>query len=303
MGWQDREYAKEPQHGAYRPTGYGGGALRPRSMVLTLIIVNVVVYLLCVFTSGPRRPIDASFLFDWAVMTPRAVAHGQVWRLFTSAYLHWFTMHIFMNMFALYMFGPLLERRWGSGKFFWVYTIAGVAGNVFYVLLAFANWLPAGKAAGASGCVLGILGAAAVLFPRLEVLVFGIVPVNIRVLAAILAGGYVLNLFQVGDNAGGDACHLAGLAFGVWFALRGDRWWSYRGRARRAAVGELFGGHQRRGSPDGAGFRERLEQRRVDAATVDRILDKVRQTGMASLSEQERRALAEATDRQRGFEQ
>ncbi len=289
MGWQDRDYAKEYEHrvagrpaapySAYRPT---------RSVVKILIAVNIGVYVLCIMTAGPGRPIQHSPLFQFAAMTTNGVLHGHVWRMVTADYLHWSTGHIFMNMLGLYFLGRPLEQIWGARKFFVVYTIAGILGSVFYLALDLAGWLaPGGVAAGASGCVLGLLGAAAVLFPHAEVYIYFLFPVKIRVVAVVLGALYVLNIFQSGSNAGGDACHLAGLAFGVWWAMKGEQWWGgYRRQVRAKPVRT-------------PGFGQRIAQRRADAELVDRILSKVNTHGIASLTARERRALSEATDRQR----
>jgi len=300
MGWQDRDYAKEPQYGPVRVMTRGSGGLRPRSMTSTLIAINVAIYVLCVFTAGPGRTVAFSPLFLWGAMETSLVTGGQAWRLVTSDYLHWNTWHILLNMIALHFLGRPLEQVWGSRKFFVVYTIAGILGSLFYMVLTLTGWFSPGVAAGASGCVLGLLGAAAVLFPHAEVYIYFLFPVKIRVVAVVFAGLYIFNIWQKGDNAGGDACHLAGLAFGVWFALHGDRWWSYRGNR---LLGRFGSGNAHRDRLSRTDFRARIEQRRTDAATVDRILDKVRRDGVGSLTEQERRALTQATERQRGFEQ
>ena len=296
MGWQDRDYAREPQYGTRRPLGYGGPSLRPRSLAITLIWINVAIYVLCVMTAGAGRHVLESPIFRFGAMVSELVTHGEVWRLVTSDYLHWSTMHIFMNMLGLYFLGRPLERVWGPKKFFAFYTISGVLGSLFYYILTVIGWFSmTGIAAGASGCVLGLLGAAAVMFPHAEVWVYFLFPVKIRVVAVIFAGIYVLNIVYRGDNAGGDACHLAGLVFGVWFAFRGDRWWTYK-------VRKMFSGGTRGSSgatPRSGGFGRQMEQRRTDAATVDRILDKIRQQGIGSLSDRERRDLNEATERQR----
>jgi membrane associated rhomboid family serine protease len=297
MGWQDRDYAREPQYGARRPIGYGGGSLRSHSVAVIIIWINVAIYVLCIITAGAGRGMLESRIFRFGVMNSELVMHGQIWRLVTSDYLHWSTWHIFLNMLGLYFLGRPVERVWGGKKFFAVYTIAGIIGSVFYLVLTWVGWLPAnGIAAGASGCVLGLLGAAAVLFPHAEVWIYFLFPVKIRILAIVFAGIYVFNVFQRGPNAGGDACHLAGLAFGVWYAMKGDRWWANKGRRVLSGIAGRTGGASR---PESDGFRQRMEQRRTDAATVDRILGKVRREGIGSLSDQERRALNEATTRQR----
>jgi len=296
VSWQDRDYAKGPQYA--RPVSAGGlfgGSFAPRSVATTLIWVNVAVYVLCSVTAGNGRPIAASPFFQFGVMTVEHVLGGQIWRLVTSDYLHWNFGHIFANMLGLYFLGRPLEQVWGPKKFFAVYSIAGILGSLFYMLLVMVGWLEPGLAAGASGCVLGLLGAAAIMFPHAKVYIYFLFPVKIRVVAAVFAGWYIMNVFRAGNNAGGDACHIAGMAFGVWFALKGDRWWSRRGRSALAQP-PLSVTRPARSKPVGS-FRDRVRRRQEDAVLVDRILAKVRATGIASLTDGERRALAEATQR------
>ncbi len=255
-------------------------------MVTTLIIVNVVVFVLTVlmFPDGP--------LFRSLAMESRRVLQGEVWRLITAQYLHWTGMHIFMNMLGLHFLGRPLERDWGSRRFLTLYTVAGTLGMLALLGVVRLGWLPPAYAAGASGGVLFLLGACAVKYPHAELLVYFLFPIKIRTAALVFAGLYVLNVSRGGPNAGGDVCHLAGLIFGAWWAWRGDSWWDrvawrwtqWRGRPRKV--------HVRRFTPD-------FERRVVDEETIDRILKKVYDGGIHSLSEAEKRALQEATERQR----
>jgi membrane associated rhomboid family serine protease len=81
-------------------------------------------------------------------------------------------------------------------------------------------------AVGASGCIYGLLGIVAVLFPKAELYIYFLPPIRIRSAAIILGAISFLTVIERGGNYGGEACHLAGLAFGVWWALHGDEWWS-----------------------------------------------------------------------------
>ncbi len=300
MGWQDRDYAKETVYRGGGGFGFGGRLLGSRSVSILLIWINAAVYIVCALTAGPRAPISASPLFQYGAMESSLVLNGQVWRLFTSDYLHWSFGHIFMNMLGLYFLGPAIERVWGSRKFFAVYAAAGILGSLFYLILSRLEWVHSGVAAGASGCVLGLLGVAAVLFPKAEVYIYFLFPVKIRVVAVVFAVAYTLNIWQNGVNAGGDACHLAGLGFGVWYALQGDRWWELKGRRLLSAP---FRGRSSSKPGPPLGFRERMRQRKDDARNVDQLLAKVRSEGITSLTESERRILHQATERQRADEE
>lgn len=291
MSWQDRDYARRPTAAGpasyVRTATFGGG----RSIVTILIIINAAVFLLCSATSKGGN-IVTSALFQWTAMHAQSVAHGQIWRLVTSDYLHFTFWHIFVNMLGLHFLGRPLERDWGPRRFFAFYTVAGVLGSLLYMLLTMINWLPAnGIAAGASGCILGLLGACAVRYPHAQVYVYMLFPMKIRTVALIFGAWYVLNVLQRGPNAGGDACHLAGLLFGVWWEFKGHRWWAAWRAGINASNVQPKRVRQR-------GFKAKVEQRRADEATIDAILKKVYEGGIHSLTDAEKRSLEEATARQ-----
>lgn len=300
MTWRDREYARESDFaGPYRPAMPSRPLLGGRSVVTLLIWTNIVIFVLATLTGG-RFGVHGSPIAAFLELTANEVRGGQIWRVITAQYLHWDTFHILFNMLGLHFLGRQFEIDWGSRMFLAVYTTAGLIGNLFLLVLTFLGWFnPDVPAAGASGCVLGLLGAAAVRYPRAEVLIYFLFPMKMRTVALIFAGLYAINLFNRGTNAGGDACHIAGLAFGAWWAWRGEYWFSRRGwsmpsfRSRKP---------YRRPSARAATFQDRVRQRQDDAETVDRILKKVYDSGVHSLSEAEKRALQEATERQKAME-
>jgi len=298
MSWQDRDYARgpDPRQWSSRPTGWGGGAAGGRSIVTTLIVANVAVHVLWGFLLRD----SAIWFFKIGALQTGRVLHGEVWRLFTYQYLHADGNHILFNMIGLYFLGRALERVWAPKKFLVIYTLAGLIAGLFYMLLNLIGWLPPGEMVGASGCILGLLGACAVLFPHAEVYVYFLFPVRIRTAAVVFAAIYFLNVWRKGFNAGGDAAHLAGLAFGAWYAWAGERWWRLKGSA-------LFSGRGRASAPGGRGqpssWQAGVERRKADAELIDRLLAKVYEGGIHCLTPAERKALTEATERQRQAEE
>lgn len=288
MGWQDRDYAKE-DHAQRRPFLGRGRGWRAYDVTTKIIIANAIIFFLPAFI-----PSLGEYIYGIGLMQAHAVyAKFQVWRLFTATYLHAGFAHIFINMLLLYFVGPALEQRWGGRQFFWVYTFAGIAGNVILTIAGAADYIDTKTfGLGASGSVLSTLGAAAVLFPHAEVYVYFLFPVKIRTFVIVYALWYAYNVYNQGTNYGGDICHLAGLAVGVFWAYRGAAWWDRRE--------PLFGSVHR--SARQATFKQRVRDRQQDQATVDRILEKVYNQGVHSLSPSERRTLTEATDRLRQSE-
>jgi len=216
MGIYDRDYMarRQPRARFVPDTPAGGFRL---SATGALLAANLVVFLLAFGTEFGRR------LASLGVMQPEAALHGEVWRVLTATYLHAsFWGHLFFNMLALFFLGPPVERVWGARKFLVVYTVAGVAGNVVMALLSQVGYIsPLVVGLGASGSVLGVLGAAAVLFPNSQVLLFFVLPVSMRSAALLCVAVYAINLLTQGTNYGGDVSHLVGLAVGAMAATAG----------------------------------------------------------------------------------
>ncbi len=87
------------------------------------------------------------------------VNNGEVWRLFTALFLHYNLLHLIFNLFALYVLGPPLERTIGALRFAMCYLIAGIGSTGGVVLLTLAKVVRPAELVGASGCVMGIVGA------------------------------------------------------------------------------------------------------------------------------------------------
>jgi len=206
MGIYDRGYMRR----SYRRGGSG------MTVTQLLIAANVAAFILgnLLLRAMGHNPLDA------LMMRPADVLHGQVWQLWTSTFLHADFWHIAVNMLVLLIFGPHVERAWGARKFFWVYTFCGVIGGVLFVLLSLMGFVnPLSPCLGASGCILGVVGAAAVLFPDAEVWLFFAIPMSLRTASFLFAGFYMWNIVFQGQNYGGDIFHLTGMAAGAGIAL------------------------------------------------------------------------------------
>jgi len=322
MGWQERDYARGPGPPPGSPLGQGRGrGIWGGSIVKKLLVANIGIYVLCwivitpvaTFLRGydqptirqvmtPQGPVRVQVIEHhpgYGEMVTTKVLHGQLWRLVTSQYLHAGQMHIILNMIGLYFLGQALERVWGNKKFLVIYTISGICGNLLLMAAGIVGWInPDVPAVGASGCILGLLGAAAVMFPHAEVYVYMLFPIKIRTAATIFALMYAYNVYTRGANFGGDLCHLAGLAFGAWWAWKGERWWA----TRLLASGAPQSSPPKDGVWSGVGkgaWRQKVERHAADEETVDRILAKVREGGVATLSEREKKTLLAATERLR----
>jgi uncharacterized protein len=127
------------------------------------------------------------------------------WILITSIFLHGDIVHLLYNMFALALFGMILEKVVGMKKFLWIFFVGGLLAGIGSTFLYNA-------ALGASGAVFGILGTLAVLRPRMQVWV-SFIPMPMIVAAGVWALGDFFGLFI--PNGIANLAHLIGLAFGI----------------------------------------------------------------------------------------
>ncbi len=139
---------------------------RPR-VTYALILANVVVY---VFSSYKSFFITTSI--EWISMyalTPVSLLNPLQWyRLFTSMFLHADILHIFFNMYFLYIFGRAIEQTIGSTRYLVLYIVSGVIATCFHTAFTCMTGLEtiAVPALGASGAISGVLGAYLLLYPR-----------------------------------------------------------------------------------------------------------------------------------------
>jgi membrane associated rhomboid family serine protease len=204
---------------------------------------------------------------------------AQVWRLVTYQFLHANFFHIFFNMLMLYFLGPLLEGFWGSRTFLRFYLISGAAGGVVYTLLVLFGVLGAGPMIGASGAIYGLMAVTAVMFPHMRVYLFGIVPMSMIGLLGLSIVLSAMN-FLTGQNAGGEAAHLTGMGVGLFYAYVKPRLTTWRMNRSQGA------------------WQRKIKQQQDFEAEVDRILEKVHQTGIGNLTRREKEILKEATRRE-----
>lgn len=133
------------------------------------------------------------------------------WQPLTSMFLHGSLMHIAFNMIALWTLGQPLERDMGAKKFAILYFVSGLGGALAVLILPGHLYTPT---IGASGAILGLLGAMAVFYPKAEMMIF-FFPMRAQT-AAFVFGGFSLLLAFVDQSSGiSHAGHLGGLVVGL----------------------------------------------------------------------------------------
>ncbi len=288
MGFENRPYFRD-DGGGWRPRPNLMGMLGLPSMgpmVARLMVINAAVFIIQLLAGDPFDRLFAARGLAWT----EAI---QLWRLITFQFLHASFLHLLLNMMGLYFFGTPIEQTWGSRRFLWFYLTCGVVGGALFVamnLLGYflprpgmeTHWI---GLVGASGGVLGVMAACAILYPQMKVILFPLpIPLPIRVLGVFIIIGYIVNIFRGGPNAGGDICHLGGMATAAAWIFIGPH------------LPRLP--HLRRRRSPGA-WRRRMEQEEKLRFEADRILAKVHEKGIHSLTAKEKDILQKATELQK----
>lgn len=258
--------------------GFSPSGTLPRA-VKTILIANVALFLLDLLTRG-------AFVHTWLSLDPDRTIHNfELWRLVTYLFVHDLNppfFHILINMLMLWMFGTALEETMGERKFWWFYLATGIfsglCGLVFYSITNNPTTI-----IGASGALFGLMFAFAKFFPTQQFLILFLFPVQARYAVLIFGGIELLSILS--NDRIAHITHLGGALF-AWlyfmFEERGamalNRWQNRKGIKLQ---------HQVKKST------EVLGQVMVD---IDPILKKISQSGMQSLTKEEKAKLAKASE-------
>ena len=211
VGQRCPEHSGKPQgagrisSGMRRTAFEGTGALVTKA----LLAINIGVYVITAAQGGGLNNPGGSLFLRWLLYGP-AVANGDWWRLFTSAFLHANVIHIAFNMYFLWFVGSAVEQALGRGRFISLYVVSALAGSAGALV-----WTPNAPTVGASGALFGLLGAALILERQRNYVLggsaMGLIVINLILsfaISGISIGGHV------GGLIGGILCALIFSQFG-----------------------------------------------------------------------------------------
>lgn len=248
--------------------------------------------------------------FRWLAYRESAL-RGHWWTPATYMFVHGGLLHLALNMYSLWLFGPRIEAAFGLPRFAALYLWSGLGGVAAHALFGGVGYL-----VGASAAVFGVMLAYALTWPDDEILLFGVLPLRVIALVALLG---VVNLLQGIMSAGSGVAHFAhlgGFAFAFLF-LRAPRLFGLdRARqqiaelpdedARPRAIQRPTRPRERTDEVDEVVARSRAVtsaaapshgSRAAPASAVpaqsevDRLLDKISASGLQSLTANERATL------------
>lgn len=252
-----------------------------------LLVINAAVLLL------QQTLFTTPLITAWLNFDP-ATAFSRPWTFFSYMFLHGGLFHLAANSLAIFVFGPPVEQRLGSSRFIAYYIYCGLGGAILSLVLALV--MPIGPFIGASAAALGLAVAFARFNPDARMVLFPIpMEIKARTLVWVLAGLAIFGAIAGSGDGIAHIAHLGGLLFGfLYFGIRGI--------SREREVTEVIpplprvpvGANLHRSEPEHTGGRLRRDTPRpannsvLEAAELDRVLDKISATGMASLTNEER---------------
>jgi len=275
-------------------------------MTKNLLIINVLVFL-AQYILNSEHP-AANVLGYYGSLHFFMVEDFHIYQFLTYMFLHGSFTHILFNMFAVWMFGSVMERVWGPKKFLFYYIVCGVGAGIIQELVQLWQLVDI-PTLGASGAVYGILLAFGMIFPNERLF---IIPFPFPIKAKWLIVGYiVIELFSAMSGPGDGVAHMAHLG-GMLFGFLLIRYWrkhpdssqrfgrSYgqeffdnlrrkyeeRQRSQHMHAEQTRWEEQRRETDEEYNERQRKNQEEIDA-----ILDKIRKSGYDSLSKEEKKKL------------
>jgi membrane associated rhomboid family serine protease len=262
------------------------GTTYKQSWVIRLIILNVVIYFIQIMfsfvgTGVKMIPLSDILIYYMGLRPELVIEKFYVWQLGTYMFLHGNFMHLFLNMYALLIFGVPVEQAWGSRRFLIFYLFTGIgAGITILSLNTFLGGINYSMATiGASGAVFGLLLAFGMLFPDAEILLFFILPIKAKYLVFLYGGIELYSLIaSSGQSPISHAGHLGGILFGIiYFLIIRKRGITFKSKLIKARLNREIGRKETSVAADA----------KTGELQLENILRKIKTSGPDSLTDDE----------------
>ncbi|MDD3095905.1 MAG: rhomboid family intramembrane serine protease [Candidatus Neomarinimicrobiota bacterium] len=245
-----------------------------------LVISNALIFLIGILLPQLNR-----YMIVYGGLVPELfLGRLFIWQPLSYMFLHGGFMHIFFNMFALWMFGGELERQWGTPFFLKYYFISGIGAGILSAVIQPASSIPI---IGASGAIYGILLAFAIMYPNRVVYINFLFPIKVKYFVMIFAGIELLASLGGGGLRDGVAhiTHLSGMVFGYLYLL----WNQQRRKIRKHINLDLF----KRDHKSKDFTRPPEKAPKDEEKELEELMDRIAEHGYDSLKDSEKIRLLE----------
>jgi len=254
------------------------------SWVIRLIIFHTAVFFIQIVFSQVGIGSMSGSLSDMMVyflgLRPVLVIEKfYVWQLFTYMFLHGGFIHLFLNMYALLIFGIPVEQAWGGRRFLVYYFFTGLGAGITIMIVNTILGDVTTPTIGASGAVFGLLLAFGMLFPDAEILLFFFIPMRAKFLVVLYGGIELYSLYSSGAQSPiSHAGHLGGIIFGlIFFLIIRKRGISFKSKLIKARLNRELDRRQ-------TAIEHRVQSQE---AALTAILEKIKASGADSLTDDE----------------
>ena len=273
---------------------------KEKNALVKIILINVVVFVSASFIeifltlSGAG---DAFKLFINKLMLPASFTTfiTQPWSLISYFFLHLGFTHILWNMLFLYWFGKIIQDNIGNNAVISLYVLGGIIGGLSYMALFniipyYDNRISESLMLGASAGVFSIVAGSATLLPNYTFYLLFLGPVRIKYIALF----YILLSFLdvTGSNAGGEIAHLGGAMIGYLFIRQ-----LQNGVNMGEGIINIINFFNKEKNKKTEENYSPTEETKYDISQdeIDKILDKISESGYSSLSKNEKEKLFNAS--------
>lgn len=202
--------------------------------VKKVFLINVLLGLALIVLGVLSNGAFSFYFVRYFGLFPPLLIRGAVWQFLTYMFVHVTPMHLLFNMFVLWFFAPELEARWGSRRFWRFYLTTGVGAGVMHfvvtmlMLFVFHNPYELGPVIGASGALYGVMLAFAAYNPEAVVLFWGVFPIKVKYLVAIMIFLTFLSTAEGTQSGVSSLTHLSGLVIAYIYLSLHHRDWDIR---------------------------------------------------------------------------
>lgn len=277
---------------------------RNGNAVIRLIYINIAVFLVVKLVAIVLQLFNLSSfsLITYLAMPAEITAFlRHIWTLITYMFLHEGIFHLFFNMLCLYWFGKIAMTYLSGKQLVSLYVFGGIVAGLFYLLCYnifpfYESMVVSSLLLGASGAIMAIIVAAALLAPNMEIALMFVGNIKLKWVAIVTI---LISLFGItSSNGGGELAHIGGALAGYIFVVllrNGNDITSYVNKVlnvfanifRKKKTKKQPKFHYSKPMSDGD-YNKAKAQKNAD---IDAILDKIKRSGYDSLNDEERKKL------------
>ncbi|MDR0507837.1 MAG: rhomboid family intramembrane serine protease [Dysgonamonadaceae bacterium] len=267
-----------------------------------ILIINFIIWVGCYMTKANTAVFHLADMLGLHFFSARGF---NIFQLITYMFTHVDSLHLFCNMFALFMFGSVVERTWGTKRYLIYYFTTGIGAGLVQMLVWYIQimndaipifYVDFLVTIGASGAVFGLLLAFVIMFPNAPLYLM-FIPVPIKAKYMVAGYGIIELIYGVSNRSGDNIAHFAhlgGMLFGIILILYWQKnYIHYRPGWLYNTVSKLWKRKKKmkikykRPETDW----EYNARKQTENKDIDRILDKIKCSGYNSLSDDEKKKL------------